>query len=113
MDTEAKNLEPEFDTNKPVMLFGRDIRTIPCFKHSMLYGIYSGLAAGLVTFMATSRPMLATRMAVGSWMSVATVHMIWCRYTYTVQKYEMNNIRMHFQSVDKITTEDKQPTSSA
>lgn len=112
MDTEAKNLEPKFDMNKPVMLFGRDIRTIPCFKYSMLYGIYSGLAAGLVTFMATSRPTLATKMAVGSWISVATVHMFYCRYTYTMQKYEINNVKLHLQSVQKVTAEGKQPANS-
>lgn len=83
----------ESDQSKPVMLFGRDIRKIPCFKRSMLYGIYSGLATGLVTFMLTSRVKFSTNMALGSYMGVSVVYWCYCRYDHVMQKYALNDIQ--------------------
>lgn len=83
----------EDDQSKSVMLFGRDIRKIPCFKNSMLYGIYSGFATGLATFMFTSRIPLSTSMALGSYMGVSLVYWCFCRYDYVMKKYEMNDIQ--------------------
>jgi len=40
--------------NDQVMIFGRDVSKIPCFKESFLYGLLGGIGCGLVTFMATS-----------------------------------------------------------
>ncbi|XP_067204076.1 cytochrome c oxidase assembly protein COX20, mitochondrial [Linepithema humile] len=94
MDTpmNTENVD-ENDQYKAVMLFGRDIRKIPCFKNSMLYGIYSGFATGLATFMFTSRIPLSTSMALGSYMGVSMVYWCFCRYNYVMQKYEMNDIQ--------------------
>lgn len=83
----------EDDQSKAVMLFGRDIRKIPCFKQSMLSGIYGGLAAGLATFMFTSRIKLSTNVALGSYMSVAVVYWCYCRYNYVMQKYAMQDLQ--------------------
>ncbi|KYQ51042.1 Protein FAM36A [Trachymyrmex zeteki] len=88
----VQNLDEE-DESKAVMLFGRDIRKIPCFKHSMLFGIYSGLAAGLGTFMFTSRVKLSTNVALGSYMGVTVVYWFYCRYNYTMEKHEMQNLQ--------------------
>ncbi|XP_072762462.1 cytochrome c oxidase assembly protein COX20, mitochondrial-like [Anoplolepis gracilipes] len=88
MDTE--NVD---DPSKAVMLFGRDIRKIPCFKSSMLYGIYSGFATGLATFMFTSRIKLSTNMALGSYMGVSVVYWCYCRYDHVMQKYAVNDIQ--------------------
>ncbi|KYN27725.1 PREDICTED: cytochrome c oxidase protein 20 homolog [Trachymyrmex cornetzi] len=88
----VQNLDEE-DESKAVMLFGRDIRKIPCFKRSMLSGIYSGLAAGLGTFMFTSRANLSVNVALGSYMGVTTVYWCYCRYNYTMEKYEMQNLK--------------------
>lgn len=81
------------DPSKAIMLFGRDIRKIPCFKNSMLYGIYSGFTAGLATFMLTSRIQLATHVIVGSYMGVATVYWCFCRYTYVKNKYAITELQ--------------------
>ncbi|KAG5316496.1 COX20 protein, partial [Acromyrmex insinuator] len=88
----VQNLDEE-DESKAVMLFGRDIRRIPCFKQSMLSGIYSGLAAGLGTFMFTSRAHLSANVALGSYMGVTVVYWCYCRYNYTMEKYEMRNLQ--------------------
>lgn len=83
----------EDDQSKAVMLFGRDIRKVPCFKQSMLNGIYSGLAAGLATFMFTSRAKLATNVALGSYMSVVVTYWCYCRYNYVMEKYALQDLQ--------------------
>lgn len=83
----------ENDESKAVMLFGRDIRKIPCFKQSMLTGIYGGLAAGLATFMFTSRPKLSTNVALGSYMGIVVVYWCYCRYDYVKQKYALQDLQ--------------------
>ncbi|KAG5346974.1 COX20 protein, partial [Acromyrmex charruanus] len=88
----VQNLDEE-DESKAVMLFGRDLRKIPCFKRSMLSGIYSGLAAGLGTFMFTSRAHLSANVALGSYMGVTMVYWFYCRYNYMMEKYEMRNLQ--------------------
>lgn len=88
------------DQSKPVMLFGRDIRTIPCFKYSMLYGIYGGLATGLVTFLLTSRSLLATKAALGSYMGIATAYWCHCRYYFVKNKYTVNEIHQFLACKD-------------
>ncbi|EZA62360.1 hypothetical protein DMN91_010759 [Ooceraea biroi] len=100
MDTERTS---ESDKRKPVMLLGRDITKIPCFKRSMLNGIYTGIGSGLVTFLLTSRPRRALEVALGAYMSVSLVYWCHCRYTYVKQKYQLNDIKalQQQQSVNK------------
>lgn len=92
-DATSMEITEQNEGNRPVMLFGRDIRKIPCFKYSMLYGIYSGLAAGLATFMFTSRTRLSTNVAMGSYMGVAVIYWCYCRYDYVMQKYTVSEIQ--------------------
>lgn len=92
MDVKGANVD-EDDKSKAVMLFGRDIRKIPCFKQSMLYGIYGGIGTGLATFMFTSRPQLATNAALGSYMGVVMVYWCYCRYNYVMQKYALQDLQ--------------------
>ncbi|KAL6431150.1 hypothetical protein ACFW04_007102 [Cataglyphis niger] len=96
----------ENNRSKTVMLFGRDISKIPCFKQSMLNGIYSGFATGLVTFMFTSRIKLSTNMALGSYMGVSVVYWCFCRYDYVMQKYAMDDIK-HLLQKRSISTEEE------
>ncbi|XP_018394204.1 PREDICTED: cytochrome c oxidase protein 20 homolog [Cyphomyrmex costatus] len=106
MDNATVQKVDENDESKAVMLFGRDIRKIPCFKHSLLYGIYSGLATGLVTFMFTSRANLSANMALGSYMGVTVVYWFYCRYNYVMEKYEMQHLQSIFRQ-RSINPEDK------
>lgn len=62
-----------------LMLFGRDVSKIPCFRNSFLYGIGGGFAGGLLTFMFTSRPQLSTHSAMGVFMCVTFGYWAQCR----------------------------------
>ncbi|KAM0729095.1 Cytochrome c oxidase assembly protein COX20, mitochondrial [Formica fusca] len=103
MDTEIID---ENDRSKAVMLFGRDISKIPCFKMSMLYGIYGGFATGLATFMFTSRVKLSTNMTLGSYMGISVVYWCFCRYDHVMQKYAMDDIK-HLLRQKSISTEEE------
>lgn len=62
-----------------LMLFGRDVSKIPCFRNSFLYGIGGGFAGGLLTFLFTSRPQLSTHSAMGVFMAVTFGYWGQCR----------------------------------
>lgn len=38
-----------------LVLFGRDVSKIPCFRNSFLTGIYGGVGCGIASFLATSK----------------------------------------------------------
>lgn len=97
-DAEIMDEKPLDDLSKPVMLFGRDIRTIPCFKNSVLYGIYSGFAGGLATFLFTSRVRLATNMALVSYGGVSLTYWCFCRYNYVKDKYAIAQVQQLMQT---------------
>lgn len=102
METEDINLD---DQSKAVMLFGRDIRKIPCFKNSMLFGMYSSIATGLTAFMLTSRVRLATNVALGSYMCVSMGYWCFCRYTYIMNKYAITELQQAMQQVQYVDGE--------
>ena len=62
------------------MIRGRDFSQIPCFRDSCLHGIYGGLAALLITVMATSRPRLAADFGIGTFVLVTTGSFVFCRH---------------------------------
>ncbi|KAK0180633.1 hypothetical protein PV327_002996 [Microctonus hyperodae] len=68
------------DDSKSLIIFGRDVSKIPCFKYSWIYGITSGIGAGLLTFMFTSRPQLASHTMVGTICTVTLTYFGFCRY---------------------------------
>ncbi|KAJ3626821.1 hypothetical protein MTP99_017289 [Tenebrio molitor] len=76
-------------TRYSLMIFGRDVSKIPCFRNSILYGIYSGLGLGLAHFMFKSRPMAACNFAVYSFSGVTLIYWIQCRYKYSQMKFQM------------------------
>ncbi|KAH0953385.1 hypothetical protein HN011_004925 [Eciton burchellii] len=89
-----KAIEKEIDEKaKPTMLFGRDIKKIPCFKDSMLYGIYSAVGFGVVSFMFTSCPLRSTQYALASCTAVSLIYSCFCRYDHARQKYAVNDLK--------------------
>lgn len=78
--------DDDTEKSKPLMLFGRDIKKVPCFSQSMLYGIYGGIGFGLLTFLLTSRTKRSIDVAVGSYVCVSLVYWCVCRYDYMQQK---------------------------
>lgn len=64
---------------QPLILFGRDVSAIPCFRESFLYGIGSGVVIGLGAFMSTSKPRLATHVGVSSYIMITLSFWCYCR----------------------------------
>ncbi|EFA10149.1 cytochrome c oxidase assembly protein COX20, mitochondrial [Tribolium castaneum] len=86
--TENREEIPE-PVNKSLMIFGRDVSKIPCFRNSILYGIYGGLGMGLAHFMFRSHPLGACNFAVYSFSGVTLIYWIQCRYKYSQMKFQM------------------------
>nr|CAH7747309.1 unnamed protein product [Callosobruchus chinensis] len=76
-----------------LVIYGRDISKIPCFRNSLLYGIGGGIALGLARFMLTSQPVKSTNFAVYSFSLVTMAYWIQCRYTYSKNKFEMMQLQ--------------------
>lgn len=72
-----------------VIIFGRDVSKIPCFRNSFLYGTLSGLGSGLVFFLFTSRVKASTDFSVATFAVVTMSYWFTCRYNYSKAKFEM------------------------
>lgn len=84
--------DEENELDRPVMLFGRDIRKIPCFRDSLLYGIGSGIGGGLLVFLFTSKPKLATHSSMAIFSCVTLSWFVVCRHRWATQKFNMGQI---------------------
>lgn len=62
---------------------------MPCFRNSFVYGISSGLGCGLVTFMSTSRPLLAMHYTMAGFTCVTLGYWFTCRYQFSKSKFEL------------------------
>ncbi|XP_035740438.1 cytochrome c oxidase assembly protein COX20, mitochondrial-like [Vespa mandarinia] len=80
------------EDRKPVIIFGRNIAEIPCFRNSFLYGISSGIGGGLLAFLFTSRPKLAMHCTMATYFNVTIGYWFYCRYTRDLDHF--NAIRM-------------------
>lgn len=71
-----------------LMLFGRDLSKIPCFRESFLNGIASGVGVGIVAFMKTSKPMLAQHIGFGTFTISTLVYWSYCRWQWSKQRFD-------------------------
>uniref|UniRef100_A0A1A9X1B9 Cytochrome c oxidase assembly protein COX20, mitochondrial n=1 Tax=Glossina brevipalpis TaxID=37001 RepID=A0A1A9X1B9_9MUSC len=78
----------EDEPKKGLVLFGRDISEIPCFRNSFLYGISGGIGAGLLTFLSTSRTTFSTHIGFGTFFFGTIVYWSWCRYQWSMHRFE-------------------------
>ncbi|XP_060528927.1 cytochrome c oxidase assembly protein COX20, mitochondrial [Cylas formicarius] len=76
-----------------LILFGRDLSKIPCFRDSFLYGIGGGLAFGLVHFICTSKSVKSLNYSVYSMCMITMGYWIQCRYEYSKSKSEAMRMR--------------------
>ncbi|KAJ8964529.1 hypothetical protein NQ314_004824 [Rhamnusium bicolor] len=106
MDT---NMEIDDEQDKGLMLFGRDVSKIPCFRNSLLYGIGGGLSFGLARFMFTSQPLRSVNFAVYSFSFITMAYWIHCRYDYSKKKFEMLRMQelLRTNSLMEGTTEEE------
>ncbi|XP_012265176.2 cytochrome c oxidase assembly protein COX20, mitochondrial [Athalia rosae] len=83
----------EEDERAPLMLFGRDVTQIPCFRSSFMYGIGTGVFCGLATFMFTSRPRISSHAGVASFVSTTWIYWMYCRYEWAKRKLEAEQLQ--------------------
>lgn len=62
-----------------MFIFGRDVSQIPCFRNSFMYGVSSGLGAGFITFMSTSRGKLSMHVMMSAFTLVTMGYWFTCR----------------------------------
>ncbi|KAB0794399.1 hypothetical protein PPYR_11238 [Photinus pyralis] len=87
----------EISSDSSIVIFGKDVSKIPCFRNSFLYGISGGLACGLLRFMFTSKPQSGANFAVGAYGVIALCYWIQCRYKFSEAKLEMQRTRYLLQ----------------
>ncbi|KAG7157928.1 cytochrome c oxidase assembly protein COX20, mitochondrial-like [Homarus americanus] len=85
--------EPEKETK----LLGRNLSQIPCFRETFLYSISSGLAAGLINFMLTSRVQRSAHLAFGVYGCVTIGYWSFCRYNFAKEKFNMGRLQNAMQ----------------
>ncbi|XP_059046421.1 cytochrome c oxidase assembly protein COX20, mitochondrial [Achroia grisella] len=89
MDTVVKGmLDDDPEDKKGIVLFGRDLSQIPCFRESFLYGIATGAGVGLGAFIKTSKPMLAQHIGFGTFCMTTLVYWSFCRYQWSKQRFD-------------------------
>ncbi|XP_066155983.1 cytochrome c oxidase assembly protein COX20, mitochondrial [Euwallacea fornicatus] len=97
MTEEKPYILPESKVEKPddkgLILFGRDVTQIPCFRNSFLYGTLGGLGFGLAHFMFTSKIVKSTNYSVYAFSMITIGYWIRCRYQYSKKKFEMMQLQ--------------------
>lgn len=63
-----------------IVLFGKDLSQIPCFRNSFLYGISIGIGVGFLAFLKTSRPQLSSHIGFGSFCGTVLCYWFPCRW---------------------------------
>ena len=91
---EDDNEEPK---RRGFMFNGRDVSKAPCFKHSFMYAIGSGMGVGVAYNLALSKnPM---KLAFGTYAAVLFGYYGFCRYDYRMREAEMKKIRHAMKDV--------------
>lgn len=85
------------DEKKEVKLMGRNLSEMPCFRETFLYSIGSGMATGFLYFMMTSRIQRSAHLAFGTYGCVTLGYWVYCRYNYSVQKFNMGQLQVAMQ----------------
>ncbi|XP_050078788.1 cytochrome c oxidase assembly protein COX20, mitochondrial [Anopheles maculipalpis] len=84
-------------SERSVIIFGRDVSTIPCFRNSFLYGISIGMGVGFLAFLKTSRPQLSTHIGFGTFMATTLGYWFPCRYNWSKQKFDAGQLQQALQ----------------
>ncbi|XP_050721589.1 cytochrome c oxidase assembly protein COX20, mitochondrial-like [Eriocheir sinensis] len=85
------------EEKKDVKLMGRNVSQMPCFRETFLYSISSGLATGFLHFMMTSRIQRSMHVAIGTYGCVTLGYWTYCRYNYSLQKFNMGQLQEAMQ----------------
>merc|ERR1739840_24531 len=85
--------EMEEESETVQTLFGTDYSKVPCFRQTFLYSIGSGLGAGLLNFLFTSRKRASINRGFGTYMCVTLGYWTYCRYNFSVQKFHSSQLQ--------------------
>lgn len=77
-----------FPTFQGLVIFGRDVSQIPCFRESFLYGMGTGVGLGLATFLKTSKPMVSQHVGVGMFSISTLLYWSYCRWCWSQQRFD-------------------------
>ncbi|KAJ2950077.1 hypothetical protein O0L34_g11417 [Tuta absoluta] len=88
MDTVVKSMMEEEEEKPGMVIFGRDVSKIPCFRESFLYGIASGVGMGIGAFVKTSKPMLSQHVGFGTFCMSTLLYWSYCRYQWSKQRFD-------------------------
>ncbi|XP_058453371.1 cytochrome c oxidase assembly protein COX20, mitochondrial [Malaya genurostris] len=100
MDKNSANLDellPNPSGERSIVLFGRDLSQIPCFRNSFLYGISFGVLGGFAAFMKTSRPQLSSHIGFGTFMGSTLCYFVACRYNWSRQNEHVDELQKLMQ----------------
>lgn len=89
----ADTIPDDDEPKKGLILFGRDVSKIPCFRESFLYGISAGVGALFICFVATSRPQFSANIGMGSFFITTLGYWFPCRYNYSKTMFEYRQIK--------------------
>jgi cytochrome c oxidase assembly protein subunit 20 len=62
-----------------LIILGRDVSEIPCFRSSFLYGMGGGFLGGIGAFLRTSRPQFSTHIGMASFFTTTFGYWFLCR----------------------------------
>ncbi|KAH7642787.1 cytochrome c oxidase assembly factor COX20 lethal (3) 87Df [Dermatophagoides farinae] len=96
---------------KQIMLFGTDITKIPCFKNSLLTGIYAGFGCGIASFLATSRVLQSTNISILSFVLVTYGYWFNCRIKWAKDNFNCRQAEGTFaEEIESIKSRKKKMT---
>lgn len=85
------------EPHKGIIVFGRDLTKIPCFRNTFLYSISSYFGVSLLTFLFTSRPTFSSHCGFASFVAVTFGYYTNCTINYTKQKFEYGQLQGAWQ----------------
>lgn len=94
-DNVIEGLQHE-DEEPGLVIFGRDVSKIPCFRNSFLTGIYGGVGCGIASFLATSRAAQSTHIAVVSFTVITLGFWFNCRRQWAKDYFNMKQAEDSF-----------------
>lgn len=89
--------EEDTVSKRRLVLFGRDISEIPCFRNSFLYGASGGVVGGLAYFLFTSKTRQACHAAVSSFSIITLGYWFYCRYEFSRKRLELEKMKSYLE----------------
>uniref|UniRef100_A0A1L8DZX4 Cytochrome c oxidase assembly protein COX20, mitochondrial n=1 Tax=Nyssomyia neivai TaxID=330878 RepID=A0A1L8DZX4_9DIPT len=84
-------------SQKSLVIFGRDVSQIPCFRGSFLYGISGGIGAGFATFLLTSRTTLSSHVGMATFCITTLSYWSYCRYNWSKTRFQYQQLQRGMQ----------------